>query len=219
MQKRYLHTMLFVVLGSSAGWLGCGGGGSGGDGGPSGPNAQTGSVQGTVRDTENAAVANAAVSLTASGRQTRNTTTSASGSYTFNNIETGTWTVSVLPPSGYSVGVGGLTVPVAVIANQTTTATTIVLAKQGTGTGAPLTATVRMYETNFSPQTTTIRVNGTVTWRNDDAVQHNVRAPGISSPDLNQSQTFQRQFTSTGTVQYSCGLHAGMTGTINVVAQ
>jgi plastocyanin len=70
----------------------------------------------------------------------------------------------------------------------------------------------------FVPQTLTISVNSTVKWKNLDAVAHTVTSDNSSwdSGTIPAGGTFKFTFTSTGTFNYHCTIHPGMTGTIIV---
>ena len=69
--------------------------------------------------------------------------------------------------------------------------------------------------TAFTPANATIAVGGTVTWKNDDTIDHNSTASGWSG-HLAPGAQFTRTFAAAGTFPYVCTLHAGMTGTITV---
>jgi plastocyanin len=71
----------------------------------------------------------------------------------------------------------------------------------------------------FSPATVTIAPGGTVTWTIVDT--HNVTfsgnaPPGGSSPPALTNTTFARTFPNAGAYPYTCTLHQGMNGTVNV---
>lgn len=69
----------------------------------------------------------------------------------------------------------------------------------------------------FSPKTMTIASGDTVQVVNVDAVRHNWTDPGVfASGDLRPGQSFSYLFGSTGTFQFECTIHPGMTGSITV---
>lgn len=73
----------------------------------------------------------------------------------------------------------------------------------------------------FTPSLATIARNGTVTWTNLSAVQHNVTfsssgAP-MNIPDIG-AESVARTFPTAGSYPYQCTNHSGMSGTITVVA-
>jgi plastocyanin len=190
----------------------------GGDGGPTNPNnnPQTGTVQGTVQDQTGAAVSGASVALRANGQTTRNTSTNASGTYSFSNVAVGAWTVAVTPPSGYSLGANAGTSAVTVVGGLQVGVAAIVVTKQATGGPAPAFAEVSMVNTSFNPQQVEVRVGGVVRWVNNDGVQHNATGAQFQTPNLNSGQSSEQTMNAAGTFQYSCTLHSGMNGSIVV---
>ena len=77
---------------------------------------------------------------------------------------------------------------------------------------------VAMVNTTYVPASITIKVGDTVTWTNQDPIQHDVVANGgqFKSQLLNKGQTFSFTFTKAGTYPYYCAIHPGMTGTVVV---
>jgi plastocyanin len=70
----------------------------------------------------------------------------------------------------------------------------------------------------FSPPTLTVADGTTVTWTNDDGVDHTVSATdrSFTSQQLQQGATYQFTFTTPGTHTYICAIHPDMTGTVVV---
>jgi plastocyanin len=72
----------------------------------------------------------------------------------------------------------------------------------------------------FCPAVVTVGVGTEVTWANTDLSPHTVTFDGpddrSDSDVLSQGQSWSRIFDRAGTYQYSCRLHAGMTGTVVV---
>lgn len=66
------------------------------------------------------------------------------------------------------------------------------------------------------PGTMNLSVGDTVTWTNQDAVQHSIKSDTFNSTPLNPGGTFQYKFDKAGTFNYTCGLHPTMQGTIIV---
>lgn len=63
-----------------------------------------------------------------------------------------------------------------------------------------------------------VGTGGTVTWRNDDPVDHTVTASdGSFSAVLPAGGSFTHIFSAPGSVAYFCAIHPSMTGTVNVV--
>lgn len=70
----------------------------------------------------------------------------------------------------------------------------------------------------FAPATLTIAVGDTVTWTNEDAIEHTATGAGFDSGLLAQGASFSHTFTAAGTFDYVCTPHPTMTGRIVVVA-
>jgi plastocyanin len=70
----------------------------------------------------------------------------------------------------------------------------------------------------FAPATMTVPFGATVKVTNQDlGVTHNWTDPGLfSSGNLGFGGTYSFRFTYTGTYQFECTIHAGMTGSITV---
>lgn len=89
----------------------------------------------------------------------------------------------------------------------------------GGGKGAAQQDTVSMKGLRFHPARLTVRVGQTVTWRNDDAVDHNVTATkggSFHSRAFGGGRTYTVTPTRAGTVNYVCTLHPGMEGVLVV---
>jgi plastocyanin len=75
---------------------------------------------------------------------------------------------------------------------------------------------VAMRDSRFDPPVIQIKPGQTVTWSfNDGGVTHNVKGSGWGSGDQ-ASGTFQHTFTAPGSYRYSCTLHLGMNGRVDV---
>lgn len=203
---------LFAGL-AALGFAACGGGG-----GPMQPGGgATGSVSGAV--TENTTggvvgVVGASIALTGNGQAARNTTSGANGSYTFSNVATGNYTVAVTPPTGFAPG-GPATRSIAVTANQETTVTSFVLLRTGGG-AAPQLVNVSMTNTSFQPAQVEVAVGGTVRFTNNDPVVHNATGQGVSTGNMTPGQVVEEVMSTAGTFNYTCTLHANMSGSIVV---
>jgi plastocyanin len=71
----------------------------------------------------------------------------------------------------------------------------------------------------FMPETIKVKVSTTVTWTNDDQVDHSVTinsGSGPSSSLFGKSQTYAYTFTKAGTYTYHCDVHPQMHGTVIV---
>ena len=118
--------------------------------------------------------------------------------------------------TGYTLGTGTATRSVTVTGGQQASVAAITLNKTG-GTLPPLTATVAMENTAFNPQNVEVRAGGTVRWTNNDQVQHNATGSNFATANLGNGQSSAAiTFSTAGTFNYSCTLHAGMNGTVTV---
>ena len=74
----------------------------------------------------------------------------------------------------------------------------------------------------YKPEKATVKVGTKVTWTFKDDAAHNVEAVGggepTKSPDLKDGGTFDFTFTKPGLVNYRCGIHNYMTGSVMVTA-
>jgi len=120
-------------------------------------------------------------------------------------------------------GVSILLILAVILAACTTATPTAAPTTSGGGTGAtggtPVTASVSMSQIKFVPETLTVAVGTTVTWTNEDTVQHNVTADDgtFDSGPIAPGGTFSFTFTTAGTYAYKCTIHQpDMVGTIIV---
>jgi len=115
--------------------------------------------------------------------------------------------------------IGGLTLGVASCGSKDSTATPTSPTTSSSTPAGPAAATASITiprgTTAFTPANATIAVGGTVTWKNDDTVDHNSTASAWSA-QLAPGAQFTRTFAAAGAFPYVCTLHAGMTGTITV---
>ena len=80
---------------------------------------------------------------------------------------------------------------------------------------------VDMKNIAFDPKTTTVKVGQTVTWTNQDDVDHNVVATNgakFESDNFGKGGTYSYKATKPGTIQYTCTLHPGMDATLTVTS-
>lgn len=74
----------------------------------------------------------------------------------------------------------------------------------------------------FGPATLKVSAGGKVTWTNTDDTPHQISVLGASGPRSDlilKGQSATLQFDAAGNIDYVCGLHPGMKGTIEVVAK
>jgi plastocyanin len=79
--------------------------------------------------------------------------------------------------------------------------------------------TVSMKDIQFAPKDVTVKKGQTITWRNDDTVDHNVTATSgasFKSDNFGNGGSFKFKAAKAGTIKYECTIHPGMTGTITV---
>lgn len=78
---------------------------------------------------------------------------------------------------------------------------------------------VSMKDIQFQPKAIKAKVGQTITWTNDESVEHNVVAKSgadFSSDAFGQGKTFSAKVEKPGRIDYVCTLHPGMEGTIEV---
>jgi plastocyanin len=76
-------------------------------------------------------------------------------------------------------------------------------------------ASVTLEDLKFKPDTVSIKVGGTVRWKWEENVLHNVHGGPFESPNKSDG-VFTHTFDKAGTYEYECTLHSGMTGTVEV---
>lgn len=84
---------------------------------------------------------------------------------------------------------------------------------------AATTKSISVKDDFFSPKNVTISKGTRVTWRWTGDSDHNVKSTGtkkFKSSTLKDTGTHKVTFTKTGTYNYECTLHDGMTGRIKV---
>ena len=79
---------------------------------------------------------------------------------------------------------------------------------------------VDMKNIQFSPKEQAVKVGEKVTWVNQDDVDHNVTSTGgpakFESDTFGKGGTYTFTPTKAGTIKYTCTLHPGMDGVLNV---
>src|SRR5580765_4610790 len=96
------------------------------------------------------------------------------------------------------------------------TATTLALVLAAPASSA--TVTVSIKRAGFTPKTVNINQGDSVTWTNNDTINHQVVANNCSyaSPILGAGKSWTRTFQSGGTFNYHDSLHPGLKGTVVV---
>lgn len=78
---------------------------------------------------------------------------------------------------------------------------------------------VKMENIEFKPAKLTVKVGETVTWINEDTVEHDVTATSgadFKSELFAEGKSFEYKATKAGTIKYVCTVHPGMEGTLIV---
>lgn len=91
----------------------------------------------------------------------------------------------------------------------------------GGGAGGGRAVKVSMKNIQFVPKAVTVAKGGTITWTNDDQVDHTVTkesGPGkdFDSGNVEQGGTYEQSFKKAGRIAYVCTIHPNQTGTITV---
>jgi plastocyanin len=89
----------------------------------------------------------------------------------------------------------------------------------GGGGGGGGGAEVSEEDITFQPGEVTVGVGDTVTWTNNDSVDHDVTADSFSSGEpggMAPGDTFEHTFEEAGMFDYVCTVHPGMEGTVVV---
>ena len=89
----------------------------------------------------------------------------------------------------------------------------------GTETVAPgENVQVSMKGTNFTPASISVKKGTTVTWSNEDSVDHTVTADkgAFNSDKMKNGVNFGYTFNEPGTFDYHCTIHPSMKGTVTV---
>jgi plastocyanin len=80
------------------------------------------------------------------------------------------------------------------------------------------TVTVSIKRTGFVPKSTNINQDDSVTWTNNDTINHQIVANngGFASPILGPGKSWTRKFGNGGTFRYHDSLHPSLTGSVVV---
>ena len=85
-----------------------------------------------------------------------------------------------------------------------------------TAAGTPTSVTIADFE--FAPPDLSVATGATVTWANNDPLEHSVVAADgtFTSEPLDNGAMFQFTFDAAGQFDYVCGIHPTMSGTVTV---
>ena len=117
----------------------------------------------------------------------------------------------------YRVGTGIQTASDFHPADVTAQTTTIAMDKQLDET--QITISIGSPSNGFVPTTVTVKPGTTITWTNQDSMQHTVTGSGWGSGQLSYGQSYSHTFSSNGSFDYHCSNHPVMQGTVNVVTR
>jgi OOP family OmpA-OmpF porin len=68
----------------------------------------------------------------------------------------------------------------------------------------------------FSPSTLTAKVGETITFKNEDTTQHNVKINGQESGPIDPGKDWTVKIDKAGAYPFSCTIHPSMTGQLTV---
>lgn len=146
--------------------------------------------------------------------------TNGDGEFSFSNVPAGQKTVTITPPSGFELASGETAAKSANVPEGGTATLTWSLRLADTD---PRDVEVGLTATTFTPRDVTIPVGSTIVWVNQTAVAHTIspNQPNEAGTwvDTNISglnTEFEHTFSTAGTFDYVCKLHAGMTGVVRV---
>jgi len=113
------------------------------------------------------------------------------------------------PGVGHEHGMSGMSLP----ADASADSLKLSVAAQDMGAQV---AEIKLFK--FQPDVIQVPVGTTVTWTNEDAIQHSVTAAdgSFDSGFFNQSESYSRTFDQPGTYLYVCARHASMHGEVDV---
>jgi plastocyanin len=84
--------------------------------------------------------------------------------------------------------------------------------------------TVSMKDITFTPRDVKVPKGGTITWTNEDSLEHDVTKTSGPGEDFKSGKpgglapgdTYSKRFNTAGNIRYQCTVHPGMKGTITV---
>lgn len=91
------------------------------------------------------------------------------------------------------------------------------------GATGSITNKIEVKDFRFNPETTSVKSGATVTWTFADDTEHTVEpvdpSSGLkASSRLLGGATYEAKLTKVGTIEYRCGIHVSMTGSIAVTS-
>ncbi|MBI4410421.1 MAG: carboxypeptidase regulatory-like domain-containing protein [Gemmatimonadetes bacterium] len=148
-------------------------------------------------------MAGATITLTPGGQTS---TSNSAGAYSFTGLTVGNYTVTITPPSGFTLpSTEQAAKSATVTAGQTTTVSWTLQPVTGT------TVNISVGDNFFSPAVDTVVVGTTVKWTNNGNVAHTTTSDA-STPvwdgNLSTGGSFQFTFTQAGSFPYHCEIHS-----------
>ena len=186
------------------------------------PEDSGGSVKGLVLS-GGTGVEGAVVALDGSGGSVGQTTSDSDGSYEFEDVEAGSYTVTVAPPAGFQIAQGDSATRTVTVTDGDTVSADFALQREA------LSGTVVINLVNFAfsdpnnSNSTVVRKGTTVRWVQTTGTFHTVTPDGHNQfQNRNMpggAPAFEVTFDTEGTFAYFCSPHrgVGMAGTIEVV--
>jgi plastocyanin len=122
------------------------------------------------------------------------------------------------------LGLAGLVIVVAVVVGVSVGhSSKSTMASQSSSQSAVATNKVTIQNYMFNPMAIKVKVGTTVTWTNDDSVNHTVTAdtPSADAPssmDIASHKSYSFTFKKAGTYTYHCFPHPYMHGTVEVTS-
>ena len=86
----------------------------------------------------------------------------------------------------------------------------------GGGSSTVAAGHVDVLDNKFEPKTIEIAPGETVTWDFKGNAQHNAKGAGGIDSGNKKEGSYEKQFNSSGTYEYICTIHPGMTGKVKV---
>jgi len=118
--------------------------------------------------------------------------------------------------STFLASVAALALALALVACSSGTTSTPATPSGSAGGATSSGVTVSMKNFAFDPTTVDVAKGGSVTFVNNDTVQHNVAGESWSSGPLDPGKSFTQTFANTGAIAVRCTIHPSMTMTVNV---
>ena len=89
-----------------------------------------------------------------------------------------------------------------------------------TAPSGPQLMQVRIQNSAFEPEEIQIKVGDAITWKQMDNVPHTVTGDGgLDSPTLRDGEEYSQTFNKPGRYTYSCSIHPGMKGVVEVTTR